>query len=56
MPPHEVAEVEGLHDLAKKADRFFVGERVVEGVHVMAHLDIRYDSTAALSVSESAAL
>jgi hypothetical protein len=28
---YEVAEAEGLHDFAKKADRFFVVERVVEG-------------------------
>ena len=55
MPPDEVAEAECLHDLAEKVDGLFVSEGIVEG-HVMPHFDIRYDSTAARSVSERAAL
>jgi hypothetical protein len=31
MPPDEVAEAEGLHDLAEEEDRVFVLEGVVEG-------------------------
>jgi len=30
MPPHEIAEAEGLHDLADEVDRLFVLEGVVE--------------------------
>ena len=52
----EVAEAQRLEDLAEEADHFLVLEGEVERGHVMAHLDIRYDSTALRSVSERAEL
>jgi hypothetical protein len=42
--------------LAEQVDRLLVLEGVVERGHGMAHLDIRYDSTLARSVSERAVL
>ena len=52
----EVAEAKRLEDLAEEADHFLVLEGEVERGHVIAHLDIRYDSTPLRSVSERAEL
>ena len=56
VPVDEVGETAGLRELAEQVDRLLVLEGVVERGHGMAHLDIRYDSTLARSVSERAVL
>lgn len=56
MPQNEVAEADDGKYLAGVPPEHFVAQGVIEGGHEMPHLVIRYDSTAARSVSERAEL